>query len=60
MVFILMLIFHRRLAVTRVSCVRGSHLTKEILQEALSFCNGSQKAVLKFYLKRKLRQVASS
>lgn len=60
MVFILMLIFCRRLAVIRVRHVRGSQLTKEILQEALSYRSGSQKAVLKFYLKRKLRQVAGS
>lgn len=51
-VFILVLIFFRRLAVIRVKRVTGSHLTKEILQDALSYCSGSQKAVLKFYLKR--------
>lgn len=45
---------HRSLA------LRVSHLTKEILQEALSYCSGSQKVVLEFYLKRKLRQVAES
>lgn len=59
-ILILMLIFCRRVAVIRVRRVRGSRLTKEILQEALSYCSGSQKAVLKFYLKRKLRQVAGS
>lgn len=40
--------------------VKGSHLTKEILQEALSELNGSQKTVFKFNLKRKLRQIAGS
>jgi len=59
-VFILVLIFCRRLAVVRVRRVRGSHLTKEILQEALSHRSGSQKAALKSYLKRKLKQVAGS
>lgn len=57
MVFILTLIFRRRLAVLRVMRARDSHLTKEILQEALSCCSGSQRTVLKFYLKKKLRQV---
>lgn len=60
MVFIVILIFCRGLAVIRVRCVRGSHLTKEILQEALSYRSGNQKTVLKFYLKGKLRQVAGS
>lgn len=57
MVLILRLIFCRRLAVIRVTRARGSHLTKETLQEALSCHSGSQRAVLKFYLKENLRQV---
>lgn len=48
MVFILMLIFRRGLAVISVRCVRGSHLTKEILQEALSYRSGKKKLFLNF------------